>query len=176
MRLIKCLIYWAILGVSSFLIGRFLPKTWFHSDRFPYKTYAWEKNGTIYNKIYIRKWQNLVPDMSKVFPNMIPEKKMTANYRQDLPLMIQETCIAELVHFILCFAGLYCLHLWPGFGGILLTILYIVLGNIPYILIQRYNRPRLSRLQTKVSKNKPEKEKESNYGNVDINVQYRSGT
>ncbi len=176
MELITCMVYWALLGIASFLIGRILPKSWFHADHFPYKTFRWEKNGRIYNKLHIRKWQNHVPDMSKVFPHLMLEKKMTTNYLQDLPLMIQETCIAEFIHFILCFAGLYCLRLWPGIGGVIMTILYIVLGNIPYILIQRYNRPRLFKLLEKAAKTKPEREKEAAYGNVDINVQYRSGT
>ena len=32
----------AALGVLSFVIGRLLPKSWFHADRFPYKTAACE--------------------------------------------------------------------------------------------------------------------------------------
>lgn len=176
MEFIKCMLYWAFLGALSFLVGRILPKSLFHPDRFPYKSFSWEKQGAIYQHIHIKQWQNHVPDMSKVFPNLMPEKKMSVDYRQQLPLMIQETCIAEFIHVILCFAGLRCLHIWPGIGGIIITVLYIVLGNIPYILIQRYNRPRLARLLAKAVKNTPEKEKETTYGNVDINVQYRSGT
>ena len=59
--------------------------------------------------------------------------------------MIQETCIAELVHGVLCIAGLYCFQIWPGTGGLLIAALN-VLGNLPYIIIQRFNRPRLVRL------------------------------
>ena len=61
--------------------------------------------------------------------------------------MICETCIAELIHALLCLSGLYCLKLWPGAGGIIAAIVYILLFNLPFILIQRYNRPRLIRLQ-----------------------------
>jgi glycosyl-4,4'-diaponeurosporenoate acyltransferase len=30
--------------------------------------------------------------------------------------------------------------------GVCITIIYIVLGNLPFIVVQRYNRPRLQKL------------------------------
>ena len=59
--------------------------------------------------------------------------------------MIQETCVAELVHGLLCLSGLACLKLWPGMGGAIITLLNLVV-NLAYVAIQRYNRPRLLRL------------------------------
>ena len=94
----------------------------------------------------IRKWQAKVPDMSKLFKKFMPEKKLTRQTVQKLPLMIQETCVAELTHGLLCLAGLALLKIWPGPGGIILTVIYILFGNLPFLLIQRYNRPRLQKL------------------------------
>lgn len=156
MGFLKCVIYIAILGVVSFIVGRLLPACMFHTDRFPYKSYKWEKNGVIYNKLKIRKWQSKVPDMSRLFPKLIQPKKMQANYEKDLPVMIRETCIAEFIHALLCLAIFYCLWLWPGVGGIIVCILYILIGNIPFILIQRYNRPRLIMLQKKIAEKRKE--------------------
>ena len=152
MGFLKCVIYIAILGVVSFLVGRILPASWFRTDRFPYKSYAWEKNGAIYNKLHIKKWQKRVPDMSKLFPKLIQPKKMQTNFKEELPVMIRETCIAELIHVLLCFAILYCLWLWPGAGGIIVCAVYILIGNVPFILIQRYNRPRLLALQKRLAR------------------------
>ena len=78
-----------------------------------------------------------------------PPKKLTRDPAAQLPDMIRETCIAELVHLALCFSGLYCLKLWPGAGGIAVVLIYTLLLNLPFILIQRYNRPRLIRLHQK---------------------------
>lgn len=36
--------------------------------------------------------------------------------------------------------------IWSGVGGVCITIIYIVLGNLPFIVVQRYNRPRLQKL------------------------------
>ena len=145
-----CLIYAATLGLVSFLLGRELPKSWLHPDRFPFRTYAWEE--TLWKALQIRKWQAKVPDMSKIFPKLMPAKALTQKTAQNLPLMIQETCVAELTHGLLCLAGLYLLKIWLGVGGILLTVIYIVFGNLPFLLIQRYNRPRLQRLLEKQSR------------------------
>ena len=141
---IICLCYAAGLGVLSFFLGRLLPKCWLHPDKFPFRTYAWEEK--LWKALQIRKWQSKVPDMSRLFKKLMPEKKLTRQTAQDLPLMIQETCVAELTHGLLCIAGLALLKIWPGTGGVILTVIYIVFGNLPFLLIQRYNRPRLQKL------------------------------
>lgn len=146
MRFWKCVLYLAITGVIAFFVGRLLPKKWFRAETFPYRSFGFEKNGQIYDKLYIRQWHNKVPDMSKILPKIMPAKNLSGDYQSRLPRMLQETCIAELIHTLLCVTGLYCLKLYPGIGGVIILILYITLFNLPFIVIQRYNRPRLQRL------------------------------
>ncbi len=145
MGFLKCACYLALTGVLAFLAGRIVPKGWFHADRFPYRCFPFEDEGRFYNKFKIRVWQNKVPDMSRIFPGLLPPKSLTGNYRERLPRMLQETCVAELTHALLCVTGLYCVRLWPGAGGAVIALLNVFL-NMPFILIQRYNRPRLARL------------------------------
>lgn len=146
----KCFWFLIITGVIAFLVGRLLPKKWFCADRFPYRSFQFEQDGRIYDKLHMRKWQNKVLDMSKILPFMMPAKNLSGDYKKRLPRMLQETCVAELIHTLNCFVGLYCLKLYPGVGGVIILILYIVLFNLPFILIQRYNRPRLVRLAKRV--------------------------
>lgn len=153
---IICLCYAAGLGVLSFFLGRLLPKRWLHPDKFPFRTYAWEEK--LWKALQIRKWQAKVPDMSRLFKKLMPAKALTQKTAQDLPIMIQETCVAELTHGLLCFAGLALLKIWRGPGGVILTVIYIVFGNLPFLLIQRYNRPRLQRLLEKQSRRANRKE------------------
>ena len=42
-------------------------------------------------------------------------------------------------------AGFACAGIWPGAGGIIVSALFAI-GNVPYIIIQRSNRPRLARI------------------------------
>ena len=143
--MLKCILYLAAIGAASFVIGRLLLKSWLHEDRFPFRPFAFERQGKLYEKLKIKSWQNKLPDMSRLCKHCMPAKKMNADTLWELPLMIKETCVAEFIHLLLPLAGLYCLRLWPGAGGIVVTLLYF-LGNLPFVLIQRYNRPRLQRL------------------------------
>ena len=43
MGFLKCLVYIAVLGVCSFILGRLVPKSWFHHERFPYRCAPWEQ-------------------------------------------------------------------------------------------------------------------------------------
>lgn len=155
MDFVKCLLYIAGIGILSFLIGRVAPASWFQEDCFPYRCYSWEQDGRFYQRFGIRKWQAKVPDMSKILPGTMQAKKVSGNFQEELPRMITETCIAEWIHVLLCVAVLPCLWIWPGWGGIVFTVIYIF-ANIPFILIQRYNRPRLVGIRNKMSKTRKE--------------------
>lgn len=147
MRVFYCLCYAAGLGVMSFVLGRLVPKEWFDYTRFPYRSFAFEKGGKIYEAIGIAKWQSRVPDMSRIFPKLMPAKKIPARPdEQTLLVMIRETCAAEATHTLLMLAGLGVIVIWPCVWGVMLYLVYAILGNLIFIIIQRYNRPRLVRL------------------------------
>ena len=74
----KCVIYMAALGVLSFVIGRLLPKSWFHADRFPYKTAACEPK--IYQALRVKSWQSKVPDMSRIFKKIMPMQRVFLSF------------------------------------------------------------------------------------------------
>ena len=154
---LKCFWYLITTGILAFFVGRILPKKWFRPDMFPYKTLRFEDSGRFYEKFGIRKWQNKVPDMSKILPFMMPPKKLTGNYKERLPRMLQETCVAEMIHITNCIAGLYCLKLYPGVGGIIVYLIYVFLLNLPFVIIQRYNRPRLLKLWRRVENERGER-------------------
>lgn len=158
MKLLKCTIYCMAAGCIGFIFGRSLSKCKFSTDKGWFKSFSFEKSGRLYEKLNIHKWQAKVPDMSKVFPRLMPPKNLSGDYTQRLPIMIHETCVAETTHIVVSILGLPCLRIWPGIGGVTVTTIFIVFLNIPYILIQRYNRPRLIRLQKKAQIRKDKKE------------------
>ena len=86
--------------------------------------------------------------MSKILPKVVLPKRLPWGAQPErVALLIQETCIAEVVHIILFILGFGCVLLWgDGPGGWIIALVYNLLGNVPFILIQRYNRPRLQRL------------------------------
>lgn len=144
--MVECLVYFALIGIGSFLAGRILPKSLFHFERVPFRSFPFEENGRIYKKLKVHKWKDKVPDMSRFFPKLMPSKKLpkvvdSARIRR----MLEETCVAEWTHGLLCIAGWGCIFIWKGAGGWIISILYMV-ANLPFMIIQRYNRPKLVRL------------------------------
>lgn len=153
--MLSCLLYLAGIGILSFAVGRLLPKKWFNPRAFPYRAFPFEKEGLLYRRLYIHKWQNRIPDMSRILPGVMPRKAIVGKPDAGkLDVMLRETCVAECIHAVLCFCGFFCLHLWLGAGGIVVSVLYF-LGNLPFILVQRYNRPRLLRLYLRLTEKEP---------------------
>lgn len=52
----QCILYLIITGAISFLLGRVVPKRWFDGEKFPFRTYKFEKDGKLYKKVWIHKW------------------------------------------------------------------------------------------------------------------------
>ncbi len=140
-------LYLCGISLVAFPIGRMLPKSWMRYDAFPFRAFSWENDGKCYHAIGIRRWMNQVPDMSRVMTKWMRRKELQKGCtEEDLRWLLEETCVAEAVHFLLCVAGMHCMELWPGLGGVVFWVLYVVVFNLPFICIQRYNRPRLARV------------------------------
>lgn len=147
MGFLRCAIYMAVWGLLCFPIGRLFKRLGLQWDRPPFASRPWEKGGAIYERAGIRVWKDIVPDVSKLFPGIVPRKAIAGKFTLDsLRDMLAETCVAELTHLMLCLVGLGMIALWPGAGGIAVYLVYVILGNLPFIMIQRYNRPRFGRL------------------------------
>lgn len=146
MGFFKCFCWFVLIGALSFIIGRIIPKKCISFDKSPFAPFAFEKEGKIYKKIGIAKWQAKVPDMSRIFTKIMPPKRIENRPEaEELIIMIKETCIAEIIHVLIIFCGFIYLSAWPGFGGIFCFWLN-VFANLVFVVIQRYNRPRLMKL------------------------------
>lgn len=106
-----CLGYVGLLGILSHIIGEALPRQWFLYDTVPFKPYAWEHGGKVYEKLGIRRWKDHVPDMSRFLRDMTPKRISWGDSAEHIQTLIAETCVAELVHQILCVLalGIYCI-------------------------------------------------------------------
>ena len=145
----RAALYAAALGILAHPVGQALPRRrWFDPHRAPYRCWDWEKGGRVYNKLHIRRWKDRLPDMSRLMPDMVKKKLAAA----DPMSLVQETCVAECVHCWLVALSVGMLFLWKSVWSWALWLVYNLLGNVSFILIQRYNRPRLLRLAEKENK------------------------
>ena len=131
-----------ILGILSHVLGESIPRDAIRFDKFPYASYLWEDGGDIYRKLRVETWKKILPDKSRYVRTMVKKNLGEDRSSKHIKLLIEETCVAELVHWLLLFAS-PLFRLFPeSVFGIVASILY-GLSNVPFIMIQRYNRPRL---------------------------------
>lgn len=143
----------AFIGPLSFLLGQLLPRRSFNYKAFPYAPFKWEDNGRVYTKLKIQFWKDKVPDMSQYIKGTF--RKRLGEFRSGdyLEELVLEMCVAEFVHFLLILASPVFLLFMEGVWGAIAMTAY-ALGNLPFIIIQRYNRPRLVMLMERQRRRK----------------------
>ena len=128
---------------------RLIPKsiyeksTWFFNER------AYEKR--FYKLIKIERWKDKLPEMGKLlnFEKKHLKKELDLDY---VNKFIQETYYAEFGHLCMAIFGFACILVNPSDYALMALICSIVnfIVQIPFCLIQRYNRPRLLRLKRRL--------------------------
>lgn len=149
--LLKGVFYLLALSLLAHPVGQALPRRWFSGDRWPWAPAPFEKEGRFWRKLGVHRWKDKVPDMSRLLGDMV-KKQLAPDGKTDYALLVQETCVAECVHCWLIVLSVGMLFLWKSVWSWLLWLVYNLLGNVSFILIQRYNRPRLLRLAEKETK------------------------
>lgn len=151
MELLWSFFYAILIGIISHFYGQALPRKWFRADKFPYRSFRFEQEGRVYRHIGVHKWQDKLPDLSRVLDNMVPKRMKADMTAEDVRTLVAEECVAEHVHVMLCIAFLYVAKFWEGGTWFLLWCIYTA-GNLPFIIIQRYNRPKLVRILARLEK------------------------
>ena len=139
------------VGFLANFIGEAFPRSIFRADRFPFRTCRWEKDGKIYEKVGVHHWKDHVPDMSRLRKKkMVPKHLGMCPTADGVHTLALETCRAEAVHAVLCLFSIGLIFLWDNRPlGVGVTVIYI-LCNLPFIIIQRYNRPALLALEQRL--------------------------
>ncbi|WP_247739108.1 glycosyl-4,4'-diaponeurosporenoate acyltransferase [Bacillus sp. 165] len=117
----------------------------FKEDTWLFKERSWEQDGKIYEKIQIKKWKRLAPDGGAFFRRGFRKKKLLETNILYLHQFVLETRRGELAHWLSIIPA--CLFfMWNSPSAGVIMFAYAILFNVPFILIQRYNRVRLMRV------------------------------
>lgn len=139
--LLRAVTWNALTGVITLFVGMRIPRK-LNADAFPFRLYGFERDGKIYRKLGVHLWKDRLPDASRVFRRMTRKALAGGSNPALLERLVQETCVAEAVHWLLIALSSAMLLFTPPRVGLTLCAVY-ALGNLPFIIIQRYNRPRL---------------------------------
>ncbi|NLX92333.1 MAG: glycosyl-4,4'-diaponeurosporenoate acyltransferase [Clostridiales bacterium] len=134
---------------------------WLSASSGFFKTYEWEKDGEFYNRAFkVKKWKRFLPDGGAVVKSGFKKRHIDVTSKENLRKFNTESCRAELVHWLLILPFWIIGFIAPSFV-IPVMLLYALVANLPCIIAQRYNRPRISKLLAKIEARDSKKSKEN---------------
>ena len=138
-------IYFTVVMVGVGWIVTHLPESWFEPHHWIFKT--WKIEIGLYEKMFfIRSWKHCLPDGSKMYAGGFSKKKLTRKDAGYIRQFSSETCRGEFAHWI-DLTLLPLVVIWNPSWAIVVMVSLGLLGNIPCILSQRYNRARIMRIK-----------------------------
>lgn len=138
---------WFFFHMSISFLCMKIPDEWYAKPHSLFQSFAWEKQGAIWQHLFrIKNWKKYLPDGSSIVKSAYNKTHLHGKDNHTLAKFIIETKRAELTHWLLI-PPAFVFFIWnPLWAGIVM-LLYAGVANLPFIIIQRYNRPRLERMQ-----------------------------
>ncbi len=140
-----CAALWVGFHLGAGYLVQRLPLLWIRRLPVVSQSWAWEEDGRIYERLRIRAWKDHLPEAGGFLPGGFSKRRLASRDPLYLERFAQETSRAELGHW-LTWALALTFFLWTHWLVGWLMILYGGLINVPFILVQRYNRARLQRI------------------------------
>lgn len=140
---------WVVFHIGSGFVTHRIPTSLFKRERWLFRTRAFEAEGRIYRRfLRIQRWKDLLPEAGATFAGGFTKRSLPSGLRTNreyLYRFIAETRRAELTHWlpILLSATFF---IWNPLEVAVWMPLYAAATNLPFICVQRSNRPRLQRL------------------------------
>lgn len=142
---ISAVIAFLIDALVAFVIHK-LPKKWFNPYNKIYRVWNFERR--LYENIGIKKWKDRVPEMGQLC-NFKKDKIASINDNEYIFKFLQETCYAEVLHFLSAILGFAVIFVFPlkymFYFTLPVAIVNCLLQILP-IFIQRYTRPKLIKI------------------------------
>ncbi|GAB3111477.1 hypothetical protein GCM10027055_12130 [Janibacter alkaliphilus] len=137
---------WGVAHAATGYLAHRLPEHRLERDGVVLRLRGVETSGRWYReRLRIHRWKDLLPEAGALFDGGVSKRRLPATDRAGLETFVRETRRAELAHWWAMACGpVFVLWNPPLAGGLLVA--YGIGANLPFILVQRYNRARLERL------------------------------
>lgn len=145
--ILLCFILWPILQIAAALICLYLPDRFFSGNTVLFRTYRFEKEGRIYEQLFrVKRWKRLLPDGGTVWKKRGFKKKHLDRFSQEnLHRFLIESARGELTHWLAIFPFWIFAFFTPAYV-VWFMLIYSLAVNLPCIIAQRYNRPRIEKM------------------------------
>ncbi len=137
---------WFIIHFSAGYLGAKIPTHFFTEDAGIFRTRSWEQEGAIYQRYFhIKSWKPRLPDWGNAFGQNASKQKIASTDPHYLERFILETRRAEWTHWLQIFP-VPIFFLFNDWRIGTFMIFYSFSVNLPCMMAQRFNRPRLQRI------------------------------
>ncbi|MDO3411321.1 hypothetical protein QWJ34_16265 [Saccharibacillus sp. CPCC 101409] len=140
-------LYWLVCCLGTAHAVRFLPGSWYEKNDWFFAERSFERK--LYKKVRIDRWKDRLPEGGGLwkFQKKTLHEKITLEYADKF---ILETKYGEVGHLAMAILGFACIGVNPGDYALMAFMCAGInlIVQIPFCLIQRYNRPRLIRLRS----------------------------
>lgn len=118
--------------------------------KWPFRIGKWENNGAIYQHLFkVKLWKSKMLELGDFFKSIMPKRHLKEYSTAYLSKYLVESCRAEISHWSII-TWSYIFFLWNDFIRAATVVVIANILNLPYIIIQRYNRPRVARVAEKI--------------------------
>ena len=137
---------WLVIHLGISYLCTLIPISFFKKDRKWFRIKSWEKDGKFYQKpLRIKKWRKIIPDGGGLFKGGFPKKNLESGETSYLKTFLYETKRAELTHWLAIIPA-PVFFLWNIWWVGIIMIAYALIANFPCIMLQRFNRARISKV------------------------------
>lgn len=143
-------VLWVVLHLAASAISHRIDEKYLTINNLVFKTRTWEENGRVYDRLLkVKKWKKFLPEIylfrHGALKEVLYKKEPSAGRNELLEQYLLESCRAELSHWLTIFP------FWIfGFFAppviVFYMLLYALAANLPCIIVQRFNRPRIVKL------------------------------
>ena len=144
--ILLCIALWFVIQAGGAALCSMLPARIFHPQACPFRPFAFEDGGRIYDRLFkVKRWKHLLPDGGAMTKNGYAKRRLSDRSMTNLERFLIESCRGELTHWIPIFFFWVFGFFVPPFA-LWIMLIYALAANLPCILVQRYNRPRIMRV------------------------------
>ncbi|GAB4074088.1 glycosyl-4,4'-diaponeurosporenoate acyltransferase [Barrientosiimonas marina] len=137
------IIAWGICHYAISYLCLKMPVSFFEKDGRWFRIASWERDGALWNQLVsVKRWKDLLIEGSSIVKQSYNKRYLHGTTRDALTRFAAETKRAELTHWLLIVPA-PVFFLWNPVWAGWVMIGYALLANVPFILIQRYNRARI---------------------------------
>ncbi len=150
-RLLAISLAWVAIQIGSGFLTHRMPARWFRRDGWLFRCRRFERDGRVYRRLFrVHLWKDRLPEAGALFAGGFSKRRLTTAGARDrvavLDRFIVETRRAELTHWLPVLFSL-SFFLWnPPDIAVWMPPIGLA-GNLPFIIVQRSNRPRLTTLR-----------------------------